>query len=398
MKIVVSIEQRFHQTPDGSVWTQANYGNSFWQRYRAVFDQVRVIARIRAVESVPLDWSRADGPGISFAPLPYFMGPWQYAVNVLRIRNAALAAIESIDAVIMRIPSAIATFIEPALRQVGHPYGVEVVGDPCEVFAPGAIKTPLRPLLRWWFTYQVSQQCAHACAGSYVTAHALQQRYPLTRGAFATNYSSIELTEECYVSASRPLIQPHRRIHLIILASLAHRQKGVDILLEALAICLQKGVDLSLVVAGDGKHRRELERQTATLGLGERVHFLGQLTSPKAVRAELDQADVFVLPSRQEGLPRSMIEAMARALPCIGSIVGGIPELLPAEDLVAPNDPVALAQKICEVTSDPARMVQASARNLAKARQYHDDILCERRTRLLCAVKESTQLWIQNPR
>ena len=62
--------------------------------------------------------------------------------------------------------------------------------------------------------------------------------------------------------------------------------------------------------------------------LRDRVRFRGQLTTPVDVRAELDRADLFVLPSRQEGLPRAMIEAMARALPCIGSSVGGIPELL----------------------------------------------------------------------
>ena len=62
------------------------------------------------------------------------------------------------------------------------------------------------------------------------------------------------------------------------------------------------------------------------------------------VTEQLDAADVFVLPSRQEGLPRAMIEAMARSLPCVGSDVGGISELIP-DWVVPPNDPQALALK-----------------------------------------------------
>ncbi len=117
-------------------------------------------------------------------------------------------------------------------------------------------------------------------------------------------------------------------------------------LLDAVAVCVGEGLDLDLVFLGDGKYRSALEARAAAHGLADRVCFRGQLATRQAVRDALDQADVFVLPSYQEGLPRAMIEAMARALPCIGSTTGGIPELLPSEYLVAPGDVGALALKI----------------------------------------------------
>ena len=78
-----------------------------------------------------------------------------------------------------------------------------------------------------------------------------------------------------------------------------------------------------------------------------------------------------------------MIEAMARALPCIGSTVGGIPELLPAEDMVPPGDADGLARKISEIVSDSQRMQRMSARNLARAGDFQEDVLRERQDRVL---------------
>ena len=90
-----------------------------------------------------------------------------------------------------------------------------------------------------------------------------------------------------------------------------------------------------------------------------------------------------------------MIEAMARALPCIGSAVGGIPELLPLEDLVPPGDAAALARKIREVVGDPGRMARMSARNLEKAKEYGEETLRTRRLEFYLQVKEHTRAWIE---
>jgi glycosyltransferase involved in cell wall biosynthesis len=278
---------------------------------------------------------------------------------------------------------------------MGHPYGVEVVGDPYDVFAPGAVKHPLRPFFRWWFPLQLRRQCAGACAAAYVTEHTLQRRYPPAEGSFSTHYSSIELPDMACVPQSRPVRHSGSPFRLVTVGSLAQLYKAPEVLIDAIGICVRDGINLNLVIVGDGKHRPELETRARSLGLGERVHFLGQLPSGESVRSELDRADLFVLPSRQEGLPRAMIEAMARALPCIGSTVGGIPELLPLEDLVPAGDGAMLARRIREVVSDPARMAQMSARNLEKAKEYREGTLRTRRSEFYLRVKEQTTAWIE---
>jgi len=89
-----------------------------------------------------------------------------------------------------------------------------------------------------------------------------------------------------------------------------------------------------------------------------------------------------------------MVEAMARGLPCIGTTVGGIPELLPAEDLVPPNNVPALAAKIKEVMADPRRMAGMTERNFSKAQEFQDEVLRERRIAFYTFVRQTTEQWL----
>ncbi len=188
---------------------------------------------------------------------------------------------------------------------------------------------------------------------------------------------------------------PKQSWKLITVGSLEHLYKAQDIQVDALARCRQQGLDVELILVGDGQHRSALAERASRLGIASsHVHFRGQLASGASDSRRVDRADLFLLPSRQEGLPRAMIEAMARALPCLGSTVGGIPELLPAEDMVPPADAEALARKISEIVSDPQRMQRMSARNLARAGDFQEDVLRERRLEFYRYVREHTEEWL----
>ena len=393
MKVVVTIEYRFDRTPDGKVWTQTTFPYSFWTRYLEVFDRVSVVARIRDIPSVPSDWQRVDGEGVSFAPIPYYIGPLQYLRKSRQVKQAARNAVGPDDAVILRLSSHIGSCIQPMLHKFKHPYGVEIVADPYDVFAPGSIKHPLRVFFRWWFTRYLRHECQEACAAAYVTKEALQRRYPCPK--LSVGVSDVEILEEALVAAPR-LRRETGIFTLLFVGSLAQLYKAPNILIESVAICRREGLNIKLVMVGDGQYRAELEEQAKALDLGERVSFVGQLPAGNAVRAQFDRADLFILPSYQEGLPRAMVEAMARALPCIGSTVGGIPELLPAEDMVPPGDANALASKIREVVTDPDRMARMSARNLEKAKEYTDEVLREQRLIFYRYVREPTEAWLKD--
>jgi glycosyltransferase involved in cell wall biosynthesis len=141
-------------------------------------------------------------------------------------------------------------------------------------------------------------------------------------------------------------------IRLATVASLTPK-KGHDVLLRALARLKRDGIDCAAAFAGEGGERRRLEAAIARLDLGDRVHLLGAVVNVADVLAAID---VFVLPSRVEGLPLALLEAMAAGKPVVATAVGGVPEVIePGVNglLVPPDDDAALAGAIATLARSP---------------------------------------------
>ncbi len=389
MKVVVSLEQVYRRTPDGRIWTQAMFAASFFARYLRVFDEVTIVARVQDVPHLPQDWQEVSGPRLRFAPLPFYHGPWQYLLRLSELRRAAAAAIDPTAALILRVASPIAGVLAPVIRHLRHPFSCEVVCDPWDVFGPHGVRHVLRPYLRWHFARQMRRQCAEACAVSYVTERTLQERYPSAPGAPAFGVSDVELGPDAFVATPREPREGPMRV--VLVGSLAQLYKGPDVLLSALALCRAKGVSIEATIVGDGHYRAQLERQAQSLGLQTSCRFVGQVASGSGVRAHLDASDIFVLPSRTEGLPRALVEAMARGLPCLASAVGGIPELLPPSCLLPPGDAEALAEALCRRANSPGLRHQEAIAHLARAQDFADQRLDAKRLAFYHAVRDATR-------
>jgi glycosyltransferase involved in cell wall biosynthesis len=416
MKLLITLDFRFTRTPDGQIWTRTSYSRPFWDRYLKVFDGVKVVARAERKQAVDHRYRPVVGAGVEFIEVPYYLGPWQYAKVRGRVRAAVRSALSSDDAVLCRVGSRVATDLLPLLWKQGRPYGLEVVGDPHEAFAPGAVKHPLRPFFRYLSTRALKEQCARAAAVSYVTERALQRHYPARNHGFAvgvsdadlqetyfssvprvftTSYSSTDLSVDDYAPSPKKYTSPIRP-RLVFVGSLEQMYKGQDVLIRAVSLLCRRAFPVELRMIGDGRHRSELEGLAQSLSLNGAVKFLGELPAGIAVRSELDNASLMVLPSRTEGLPRVVVEAMARGLPCIATSVGGIPELLHLDDLVPPDNPQALADKIQQVICDPLRLCQMSARNLQKAQEFRPEVLEKKRTEFYEFLCDVTKVWLSS--
>ena len=398
MRLLVALETRLARDPaTGRVHSRLGFDAApFWRRYLEVFDEVVVAAR--TADAPGGDLPLVDGPGVRVAPLPDYQGPWGHLRARRALARALRSAVAGADALCLRAPGPIAS-LAWAVRG-DRPVGVEVVGDPYDALAPGAVRSLARPLARRLLARDLRRLCRAADAVAYVTAHALQRRYP-ARG-WSTSFSSIELEDDAFRTvqvvdvhaaglARRALTGDAAPWRLVTAGSLAQEYKGHDVLLAALARLCGGGRAFELTIVGDGRVRPALERRVRTLGLTGRVRFAGRVPAGAAVRALLDAGDVFVLPSRTEGLPRALIEAMARGLPAVATAVGGVPELLPPERLAAPGDTCALADRLaalCTATTD----FQALGRhNRAVAEGYRSAVLRPRRRAFYGAIRAAAE-------
>ncbi|MBJ6749831.1 glycosyltransferase family 4 protein [Geomonas anaerohicana] len=145
-------------------------------------------------------------------------------------------------------------------------------------------------------------------------------------------------------------------------------QKGYDVLLEAFAFVLRKGVKANLRIVGEGGLRGVLQDKARVLGISDFVSLPGFSSSPTV---EFRKADIFVCSSRFEGLSLATAEAMSHALPLVTTNVGGIVPMVRdgLDALIVPKeDPKALAAAICKLVEEPhlRKSIGAAGRKVAE--------------------------------
>jgi glycosyltransferase involved in cell wall biosynthesis len=188
---------------------------------------------------------------------------------------------------------------------------------------------------------------AHVAVGERA-ARLTEQMAGLPPGSVRTIYNG--------VPALAPSAAPARRLDGPVIGSFGrlHEQKGYDVLIRALASV----PDVRLVIVGEGPLRTELEQLAERLGVSGRVELVGWRDD---ARSWLDAFDVFVLPSRFEGFPLSIVEAMLASTPVIASDVGSVSEAVLHERtglLVPPEDPDALSAAIAALIADEERRAE----------------------------------------
>lgn len=162
--------------------------------------------------------------------------------------------------------------------------------------------------------------------------------------------------------------------------------KGHDVLVEAFERVVEQHPGATLKIVGDGPNRSSYESLIYEVGLDDRITIAGWC-SRREVRRALQQASVFVFPSRHEGFGLALVEAMAAGCPVVASKVGGIPEVVSGTPamLVPPDDPAALAEAIEEALANSEWQERAAASSVRRASQFSWETAIEEYEECLCS-------------
>lgn len=205
--------------------------------------------------------------------------------------------------------------------------------------------------------------CVVALSDSW--ANYFQRLAPAARVVVLPNYVRVPVFERCY-SERRPL--------QVLFMGLIGDRKGVFDLLAAVAIVNSSSDVVRLIIGGNGELNR-CQAEVVRLGLTEAVELRGWISGPSKEQL-LRDSDIFVLPSYNEGLPVSVLEAMSWGLPVVSTHVGGIPDLVrDGVDglLLQPGDVAGLAERIAALALSASRREQMGQSGRARVIQHFSD-------------------------
>jgi glycosyltransferase involved in cell wall biosynthesis len=350
-----------------------------FKRYLRYFSNIIIVCRVKDdFDYVVKSEEIVNGENITIHRLPYYLGPVEYVLKKISLSNEISKIIKKGNAYILRLPGNIGNLAGHFLTQRNIPYGVEIVGDPSEVFSKNGIKHPLKSLFRIKLVSNLKKYVLESSANLYVTSKTLQSKYPSKPGIFNVGVSDVKILPNELVSQTKEF-NYNDGLKIISIGSLDQMYKGPDVLIKAVSELNKRGVNVLLNWVGKGKYLSDMIKLAEELGIQEKVNFLGHISEKTTINSHLDSNNLFVLASRTEGLPRVIIEAFSRGLPVFATNVGGIPELLEKDQMFDNENVEQLVELVENLIKDPILYNKLSERNLAKAYLFQDFILEEKR-------------------
>jgi Glycosyltransferase len=319
------------------------------QRYEYLADHVSFMMRAKPIKDAVNKYDFSAN-GINFIEVPTFNRPSNF-YKYFSARKIIKKAVKSFDVLIIRLPSTIGGIVLQYANKYHIPYIVEVVGCPYDTLSNynwlGKIYAPFaRRKLRL--------NVKNAKFVQYVTHEYLQRKYP-------TNGCSVGVSDVVVEKVNDQLLSNRivrysatsqlSNLHMATLGAIDVSYKGQDMVIKALAELKKRGVTkfiYHIVGLGDPTRLKLLARD---LGVEEFIVFEGAIPHDKVFQF-LDNVDIYIQPSKTEGLPRALVEAMSRGCACIGTNVGGIPELLESKMIYPKNDLDALVNLLLYVDNN----------------------------------------------
>jgi glycosyltransferase involved in cell wall biosynthesis len=215
----------------------------------------------------------------------------------------------------------------------------------------------------------------YIAVSSHVAA-ALEQRFSVSPAKITVIPNAVDLRLSDAEDAGPPAGWPQSDgAPVVLILARLEPEKGIELAIEAMT----RLPDARLVVAGDGSLRTPLEELARAIGVDDRVYFLGHRADAAAL---LRHSQVFVLPSLREGLPLSVLEAMAAGVPVVATDIGGTREIVRHEQtglLVPVDEPAALAAAIQRtLTQRDATAGRVAAARALVQQEYSTDVVVRR--------------------
>lgn len=292
--------------------------------------------------------------------------------------------VKNADLVVCRCPSMIGYHA----AALAHKHGVPVYSESMACAWDGYWNHGLSgKILAPYMFFGMRKTVREADFALYVTNEFLQKRYPCKCESVSVSNVRVENIDEAFLTNRLERIKntDYKTLNFVTTAAIDVRYKGQEYVIKAIPMLNKIGIRVKyrLIGGNDPTYLTEVAKKHGVL---DQVEFMGR-RSLDDVFEIIDNSDIYIQPSLQEGLPRSVIEAMSRACPVIGARTAGIPELIADECVVKRKSPEDIVRAVKEIYN-ATKMAELAKMNFEESKKYSNDILCARRNNYYKTVKE----------
>lgn len=362
---------------DDLMYSTGGLSKEMLERYTNIFDRVQIVSRQKELIEYNHKLTMASTDKVDFISVPNFKSIRGY-LHIKEAEKIIEREVIKADAIIARLPSSIGNIAVEMAKKNNKPYLIEVVACPWDALWNHSFKGKVIAPFSY---YKMKKLIRESEFTVYVTESFLQERYP-TKG-MSTNCSNVALQEfddDILRKRKKHITNKTSQDPIIIgtTAAIDVKHKGQQYVIKALGKLKSEGngnYQYHLVGGGNQDYLKKIAKK---YDVSDQVIFLGTMPHNK-VFEWLDNIDLYIQPSRQEGLPRALIEAMSRAVPALGAKTAGIPELLDPHFIFSNSK--KNIDEICKILEsfESRIMLEQSERNYLKSKNYARKSIEQRR-------------------
>lgn len=319
-----------------NLYYSVHYNDSLIERYQQICTNVSFLMRTKDVNKNELNsYTLITKSNFNLIEIPNYKSLFSLYKKI-KARQIIKFAVSHCDIVIVRLPSSAALIALEYAKKLKKPYFVEVVA--CVYDALWNYDWRGKLISRFKM-YQYRSAIKNSTHVLYVTNQFLQNRYPTSGKSIGCSDVFIPALDSVVLENRLRRIGSMLDTKCITLATVSAidvSYKGHEDVIKAVSILNRNGYNLKYKIVGQGSPLRLLQ-YIKNYNVTECVDILGPIPHDHILEF-LDSIDVYIQPSKTEGLPRAVIEAMSRACPTMGSSAGGIPELIDKDFVFSPGE------------------------------------------------------------
>lgn len=384
MKCVLVHSHRFLKCNHKFYSPNGGLGPDVLNFYLAFADQLTIIARIEDTKNVGNRQAIDDE-----------------RIAIFDYRQLSSKQIESMlvdsELLVVRTPCLIATRVARMAKNLKRPYLAEVVACAHDIYSGHSIKGKL---VAPFGEHNEACLVKNAAFVLYVTKEYLQRKYPTNGRTIACSDVRLEKMSADIVEKRINQIESKSMMASFKIGTCGNLDvphKGQEFVIEALAgiKSVYPEIEFKYELVGSGSPER-LIKIAEQCGIGKEICIKGRLSHDE-VFSWLDGLDIYIQPSTNEGLPRALVEAMSRAVPSLGSKVGGIPELLGPKEMFEVGDVTGISNCITRLMNEVQR-INLAHEMFDTAKRYDRDLLDSLRFDFYSSYSDFTKAYYSGER